>query len=192
MTTVYFIRHAESDNRIREDLIRPLTEKGLADRALVTQYLGDKQIKAAYSSPYKRAYDTIAPFALDSGLQIIPIDQFKERRIGTVWIEDFKIYSIAQWADFNHKLSDGESLQEVQTRNIQALNKLLTVHPDEAIVIGTHGAALSTIFNYYDPTFDYDRFNQIVSLMPWVVRIDFEGQECKAIESINLFDLPLA
>lgn len=32
MTTVYFIRHAESDNTVRDGRIRPLTKKGMCDR----------------------------------------------------------------------------------------------------------------------------------------------------------------
>jgi 2,3-bisphosphoglycerate-dependent phosphoglycerate mutase len=44
MTRVYFIRHAEADNSIRDGRIRPLTEKGFDDRKLVTEYLHNKDI----------------------------------------------------------------------------------------------------------------------------------------------------
>ena len=36
MTTVYFIRHAQADNSIRDGRIKPLTDKGPTDRKLVT------------------------------------------------------------------------------------------------------------------------------------------------------------
>ena len=68
MTRIYFIRHAESDNAVRDGRIRPLTEKGLADRRLVTKYLQDKKIDAVLSSPFKRAVDTVADFA-ETGLR---------------------------------------------------------------------------------------------------------------------------
>ena len=32
MTNVYFIRHAETDYSNHDDLLRPLTEKGMQDR----------------------------------------------------------------------------------------------------------------------------------------------------------------
>lgn len=32
MTTVYFVRHAQPDLSVHDDLTRPLTEKGLQDR----------------------------------------------------------------------------------------------------------------------------------------------------------------
>ena len=60
MTTVYFIRHAEADNTNRDGRNRPLTEKGMNDRALVTAFLHDKNIDAILSSPFKRAVDTVA------------------------------------------------------------------------------------------------------------------------------------
>ena len=58
MTTVYFIRHAESDFSVRDGRIRPLTEKGLADRKLATEFLQGKNIDAVLSSPYKRAVES--------------------------------------------------------------------------------------------------------------------------------------
>jgi len=62
MTTLYFIRHAESDTSVTDDRTRPLTVKGHTDCALVADYLSDKIIDAIYSSPYKRAVDTISVY----------------------------------------------------------------------------------------------------------------------------------
>ena len=44
MTKVYFIRHAEPDYSNHDDLLRPLTEKGMQDRKIVTEYLSNKKI----------------------------------------------------------------------------------------------------------------------------------------------------
>ena len=43
------------------------------------------------------------------------------------------------------------------------------------MVIGTHGTALSTILNYYDPSYNCDSFLRIIDWMPFVVELDFEG-----------------
>ena len=43
------------------------------------------------------------------------------------------------------------------------------------MVIGTHGIALSTILNYYDPSWNCDSFLRIIDWMPFVVELDFEG-----------------
>lgn len=80
--------------------------------------------------------------------------------------------------DFDYHIEDGESLREVQNRNIRALKRLLSEHNDENIAITTHGTALSTILNYYYPEFDFKCFKKIVDFMPFIIRLDFEGESC--------------
>ena len=53
MTIVYFVRHAESNYNNHDDLLRELTEKGLKDSKLVTQFLSDKEIDIAFSNGAK-------------------------------------------------------------------------------------------------------------------------------------------
>lgn len=187
MTDVYFVRHAQSDSGVHDDRSRPLTEKGLRDRALVSGYLMDKGIRCVASSPYRRAVDTVAPFAERAGLAILEIEDFRERRVTDEWIEDFSGYAKRQWADFDYKLPGGESLREVQSRNVRALHRLIADHPDEAIAVGSHGTALSTVIHRYDPSFDYARFREIVDLMPWIVHFRFDGERCVIIEPVELF-----
>ncbi len=189
MTNVYFVRHAQSDHTIHDDMNRPLTVKGIQDRTLVSDYLESKGVSVVVSSPYKRAYDTVAEFAQRNNFDIICMDKFKERRVADVWIDDFDAYSREQWSDFNYKLSSGESLGDVQSRNIEALREVLTTYPNETIVVGTHGTALSTIVNYFDKTFTYVSFVKIVGLMPWIVHFQFDGDMCLSINSINPFEL---
>ncbi len=186
MTNVYFVRHAEPDYNNHDDLLRPLTDKGMKDRIKVTNYLMDKKIDVILSSPYIRAIDTVADFAKNVGLSIETVSDFRERKIDSSWIEDFNAFSKKQWSDFNYKLTDGESLNEVQQRNIRALEEVIFIHKGKNIVIGSHGTALSTIINYYDNRFNYDNFNVIRSLMPWIVKFVYNDLKCVSIELINI------
>lgn len=187
MTTIYFIRHAEPNYNNHDDLTRELSAKGLEDRKLVTEYLRDKSIQVALSSPFKRAVDTIKDFADGENLLIETIDDFRERKIDSVWIEDFNTFSKAQWEDFDYKLSDGECLREVQERNISALHEVLMRYKDKNIIVGSHGTALSTIINYFSPEFGYEQFEEIRGLMPWIVKFEFENEECKKLQQYNVF-----
>lgn len=189
MTTVYFIRHAESDISVRDARMRPLTEKGLADRHLVTAFLRDKRIDAVLSSPYKRAVDTVSCFAKEYGFTIETVEGFTERRRGGDWDTETEFYPLIkrQWADFSYTYSDGERLADVQTRNIAALKDVLIRYAGKNIVIGTHGIALSTIINYYDPSYGFDDFMAMVNLTPWVVRMDFQGTDCAGMVKTDLF-----
>ncbi|MBO5165245.1 MAG: histidine phosphatase family protein [Lachnospiraceae bacterium] len=188
MTKVYFIRHVEPNYENHNDMLRELSCKGLKDTELVTDFLLDKQIHVILSSPYKRAVDTVRDFAERKGINIILVEDFKERRVDSSWIEDFNSFCKKQWEDFSYKLSDGECLEEVQNRNIMALNNLLETYKDKNVVVGIHGTALSTIINYYDKTFGYSEFDKIRYLMPWVVEFTFEGKECVSIQKYNLFE----
>ena len=188
MTTIYFVRHAEPNYQNHNDMLRELTEKGLRDRKLVTDFLKDKQIDAVLSSPYTRSVDTVRDFAEKNAMEITVIEDFRERKIDSVWIEDFEAFSKRQWEDFSYKLSDGECLEEVQRRNIAAIRKVLAAYPGKNIVVGSHGTALSTIINYYDSSFGYADFNKIRKLMPWIVAFTFEEETCVGIQKYNLFE----
>ena len=174
MTTVYFVRHAEPNYNNHDDSLRELSAKGLKDRKLVTAFLADKGIDVALSSPYKRAIDTIRDFTDSVGLPIDIIDEFRERKVDSEWIEDFVSFSQCQWNDFSYKLSDGECLQEVQDRNVSALQAVLGKYQGKNIIIGSHGTALSTIINFYDNAFGYEDFAKIKSKMPWIVEFEFD------------------
>ncbi len=186
MTKVYFVRHAKPNFQIQEDLVRPLTEEGIRDSRKVTEYLIDKNITKIFSSPYKRSMDTVKDFAQSLNLNIEIIEDFRERKIDNVWIEDFEEFCQKQWKDFDYKLSEGESLREVQSRNIKALQSILKDHENQNIVIGTHGTALSTILNHYNDKFGYSEFQRIKNFMPFIVCVDFLGQEVIKVEEFNL------
>lgn len=186
MTTIYFIRHAEPDYTNHNDRERPLTQKGKEDSKSVTQYLSDKNIDTVLSSPYTRAVETIKDFADTFGLPILIVEDFRERKVDSIWIEDFNKFTEMQWNDFYYKLSDGECLWEVQSRNIDALVQVLRVYENKNIVIGSHGTALSTIINYFEPSYGFEDFQRIRDIMPWIVKLSFQGEKLIHMEKIEV------
>lgn len=189
MTTVYFVRHAQPNYHNHNDLSRELTEKGLRDRELVTEYLEDKNIHAVLSSPFKRAVDTVAQFAEEKNLPIRLIEDFRERKIEDCWIADFESFCRSQWADFDYKLPGGESLREVQDRNIRALNDVLTEYRGQNVVIGSHGTAMAVILNWFDHSFGYKDFSVIRHRMPWVVKLVFQEGELQKMELTDVYSV---
>ncbi len=187
MTTVYFIRHAQPNYENHDDLTRELSAKGREDRKLVTAFFQEKEIHAVLSSPYKRAIDTVRHFADQNGYSIQLVDDFRERKVSDGWIADFQDYSRRQWEDFDYKLPGGESLREVQARNLSALKSVLSQYQGKNVVIGSHGTALSTIVHHYDPSFGYEGFVSIKDLMPWVVELTFDGQQYLNWKQYDLF-----
>lgn len=179
MTKVYFVRHAQPEHAWEDDRTRPLTEEGKKDSAIVLDFLKDKQIDAFYCSPYKRSLDTIVDAATFFGKEIVTDERLREREKGP----DGNNHGMfkKRWDDHDYHEEGGESITMVQKRNIEALNKVLLDNPNKAIVIGTHGTALSTILNFYDNSFGCDDFLRIIDWMPYIIELDFEGNHliCK-------------
>jgi len=187
-TTVYFIRHCMSDYMVSDPVNRPLTEKGLIDRIVVTRFLREKHVSAVLSSPYKRAIDTISDFAEKAKLKIELINDFRERESDSNWDRknDFYPFFQRQWSNFDYTISDGETLRTVQTRNIKALSDALKRYAGQNIAIGTHGMALSAIINYYDKSYGYDDFIKMLPICPFGVKMVFDGQKCIDIRQIDI------
>ncbi len=187
MTELYFIRHCQPNYENHDDTSRELSPKGRADIRLVTEYLRGKGIGAVLSSPFKRAFDTVAPFARDAGLPVATMDGLRERQVDSGWIEDFDSFARRQWEDFSYKLDHGESLGQVQGRMVGCLDEILAGYEGQRVAVGSHGTALSVLVHTFRPGFGYGGFQRIRGLMPWAVHFTFSGKECVNVEETDLF-----
>lgn len=183
MTTIYFVRHAESDSSIRDGKVRPLTKKGLEDAKNLVTLFQDIELDRIYSSPYKRAVDTVFPLATSRKLDITVIDDFRERRSDIVQTIGMAELIQMQWNDFTYTLSDGECLRDVQLRNMNALRQVLSENDGKNAVIGTHGMALCTMMHFYHPM-DLENLRRILLTMPYVTRMTFDGYEFVSMEEL--------
>lgn len=75
---IYFVRHAERNTNIKDDYNAPLTEKGQLQSQNLIEIFKNEEIDAIYSSPYKRAIDTILPISKYLNLKIKLLDGLKE------------------------------------------------------------------------------------------------------------------
>ena len=177
MTKVYFVRHAEPVHAHVDDRTRPLTAEGLEDRKIVLETLKDKEIDVFYCSPYVRSMATIEEAAAFFDKKILTDERLREREKGKEGNSSDNLLKM-RWADFSFHEEGGESIGMVQERNMAALREILAANEGKNIVIGTHGTALSSILNYYNPQFNCDDFLRIVDWMPNVIELDFEGDKC--------------
>lgn len=187
LTHVYFVRHAQPVQSHKEDRTRPLTREGQADTALVTQALADKRIDCFYCSPYLRSLDTIRPAAAACGLPILQDERLRERQAGergNAGLREEDSPLRRRWRDFSWHEPSGESIAQVQQRNIAALKEILAENQGKNIAIGTHGTALSSILNVYRPQFGCEDFLRIVDWMPYIVELTFDGQKLLTFREI--------
>ena len=183
LTTILFVRHAQSVYG-SDDRNRPLSDAGMEDRKVVAETLRDRKIDAFLSSPYKRSMDTIRPAAEGRNMDIRTDERFRERQCG-----DFSTDSLARrWADFTWAEENGECLEFVQVRNMEALQNVLQDYAGQTVVIGTHGTALSTILNNYNPSFGLQDFLRIVSWMPYIIELTFDRDRLVSVKELNHVD----
>jgi 2,3-bisphosphoglycerate-dependent phosphoglycerate mutase len=183
MTSIFFVRHAQPSENWEDDRTKPLTEIGMEDSKRVTVTLEKSDINFFYSSPYKRSMDTILDCANNYNMIIHIDERFRERKLGIKSGEFLE----KRWNDFSFYEENGENLASLQQRNIEALTEILNQHSNKNIVIGTHGTALSTILNFYDPSFRCDGFKRIWLSMPYIIRLDFDGE--KILKSAELLKI---
>jgi len=185
ITYLFFVRHSESDISIREDRIRPLTQKGIENSKKLLEIFKDIKIDCIYSSPYKRTIDTVKYISAFKNLPVIENENLRERNNGE-WVNNIKEYMNQQWNDFDYKLPNGESLKEVQYRNINTIKNIITSHPGKNVIIGTHGTALSVIINYFDSKYDYNEFLKIKDKMPYIIKLKFENDKYIKREALSI------
>lgn len=186
MTTVWFVRHAESDRANCDEMSRGLSPRGMFDRQRVTQFFSDCGIEAVYSSPYRRAVDTVKELADSRGLPVLCLDGLREWHRCADSSVDFMEFCRRHWENFDYRYADGESLRTLQRRNIDALTEVLSACEGENVIIGTHGMALSSVIACYDSHFGFEDFQRLLPLMPLIVRMTFVHQRWIATEFVKL------
>lgn len=70
---LYIVRHAHAGSRSRwngDDRLRPLSEKGRRQTAVITQLLADAGVQRLLSSPFVRCIETLRPAAAQVGVTL--------------------------------------------------------------------------------------------------------------------------
>jgi len=176
LTVVYFVRHAESDHRVIDELTRPLTRKGMIDANDLVSKFRQINIDSIYSSPYLRAISTVKPIAEAKKTAIVIRENFKERLSGTPWIDDqmcLETFIGKMWSNIDKSPDGGESIKDLRKRNITELEIVLKENKDKTIIVGTHGTALASIISNYNKSFIGNDFMKFINVMPYIIKMKF-------------------
>jgi 2,3-bisphosphoglycerate-dependent phosphoglycerate mutase len=168
MNTFYLIRHAHADWEPDEN--RPLSARGKRDAIRVAEVLSAYPVTKVYSSPYRRALQTVEPLAthLDIPVQIVP--ELCERNLGRALLGDFNSAVQATWRDPNFSHPGGETNSAAQERGISVINKLQVEYPGADIVLSIHGNLMALVMQYFDPRIDFAFWRSLT--MPDVYQLE--------------------
>ncbi len=152
MTRVYVVRHGQTAWNL-EEVFRgradiPLDETGKKEVHLAGEALQNENVHAVYSSPLSRSMETAEKIAKFHDIAVTPLEAIIDMSYGE-W-EGVSLKEIAAkypdlhslWLQEPHKVRfpNGETLEEVRARTMEAVENLVAKHLNETIALVTHRA----------------------------------------------------
>jgi 2,3-bisphosphoglycerate-dependent phosphoglycerate mutase len=151
MKTIYFVRHAKAAG---QEISAALTEKGILQAAKLVDFFADKPIEKIYSSPYKRAEDTITPLADFKGLNVNLDDRLSERVLSGVPLDDWQEKLKQSFEDFDMVFEGGESHSAGMNRAISIIEEVLSSSENHIILV-SHGNLTTLLIRYFNESFGF-------------------------------------
>ena len=152
MSRVYLVRHGQTAWNVgeifrgRADI--PLDETGKGEVHLAGEALKDETLHAVYTSPLSRSMETAENIAKFHDISVTPLDAIIDisygewEGLGNQEVQQKYPELHALWLSEPHKVlfPGGESLDEVRSRTMAAMEDLLLKHQDENFALVAHRA----------------------------------------------------
>jgi len=194
LTTVYIIRHGETDSNIRHTCIGhkdiELNENGKMQAQELCQRLSEVHFDAIYSSPLTRAISTITPYGK---APVIMNYALIERDFGDwddLTFEEIKSANsdeYQKWLDnwIDYVIPNGESSAQVQSRVNDVMDKITVNHKGGTIAVVTHlGTARHIISHLLGLSIEQSWLFTFENAKYAVIEIDDEGKAL--LKGLNL------
>ena len=171
-TYVFLIRHGENDwvgtDRLagRSPDVH-LNDKGQEQAQELAQFLQQQPIAAIYSSPLDRCMETAQPLASLLNLPVTVEPGVIEVDYGEWQAGHLKeLAKLPEWRMVQHypstfRFPRGETLREVQSRALSAIDRIRDAHPNQEVAIFSHGDVIRTTMAHYLGT-PLDLFQRVI------------------------------
>jgi len=124
-TEIWLVRHADCYEDMQEGEDPPLSNRGREQAARLAERVKRAKPAAIYSSPYRRAVETAAALSDDAHI-------------------DPRLIEMAMRLDENGNFVFTEQPDAVIERIGAVIKEIAVAHPDQRVLVVTHGAALIT------------------------------------------------
>ncbi len=160
MTELVVLRHGETlwnvAGRQQGHLDSDLSPRGWRQAQLAAQRLADLDFHALYTSDLGRARSTAEIVGQQTGHPVTPDLRLRERNLGifqglTVaevqerYPEDYLRFVSG---DPDYVIPEGESAAQRHARTVEVVQEIAARHPDQRVVIVSHGGPLSSLFRH--------------------------------------------
>jgi broad specificity phosphatase PhoE len=152
MTQIILVRHGQTpwnkDKIFRGSRDIPLNDQGREEARLAGEWLKGETIHAAYCSPLSRARDTAQAIAQHHELAVADLPGLTDLNYGD-WegmplteVKEKYADLYRQWETAPHtvRFPNGETLDEVKARALEAVEAVVRRHPGQVILLAAHRA----------------------------------------------------
>jgi broad specificity phosphatase PhoE len=150
MTQIILVRHGRTpwnkDKIFRGTVDIPHDEVGEKEALLAGEWLKDETIHAAYASPLSRALDTATAIARHHDIPVHELPGIIDLNYGDwqgvplaeVQAKYPVLYHQWETAPQTVRFPSGETLDEVRTRALAAVDEVMALHPGKTILLAAH------------------------------------------------------
>jgi 2,3-bisphosphoglycerate-dependent phosphoglycerate mutase len=181
-SVVLLIRHGAPEppvpgNSGKKDDERPLTSEGLLAAERLAERMRVEPITAVFSSPSRRALETVQPIASSHTLPVRTIDDLRERRLSAASLAEPAFLEALRRSreDPAFALPGGETANEVRLRGLRVLDKIRRDTLSGVAVAGTHGGLISILRWHLGEEFTIDEALAEPMLAIYPFRWDRDG-----------------
>ncbi len=171
MKTIYIVRHAKAEG---QPLHASLTAEGEGQAHHLAAFLEKYPVEAIYSSPYKRALQTIQPFAERTGIPLHEDDRLGERILSSKDLPDWKGKLRESFEDFSLALPGGESNEQAMGRAASFIEDVAKRKEDHIVVV-SHGNLTTLFLRYFDEKYGFEELFALTNPDVYLVKVD-EGR----------------
>jgi probable phosphomutase (TIGR03848 family) len=136
-----------------------LSEQGRQQAKALAERLAGLKVDALYASPLERCQETAAAVAAVKGLEVRTVPDLGEVRYGD-WtgralrdLAKLPLWRVVQGHPSAMRFPDGElpgeSLYEMQTRAVAALERLRAAHPRQTVAVCSHADVIKAVAAHY-------------------------------------------
>ncbi len=152
MTKIILVRHGQTpwnkDKIFRGSRDIPLNDQGREEARLAGEWLKGETIQAAYCSPLSRARDTGEAIGRHHGLQVEDLPGLTDLCYGDweglplteVKVKYADLYGRWETSPQTVRFPGGETLDEVKTRALAAVDQVVQRHPGQTVLLAAHRA----------------------------------------------------
>lgn len=158
MTVIAFVRHGITDwnkaGRIQGQTDIELNAYGRQQARSLATRLQEERFDRIYTSDLSRAHETARLMNEGSNLPIVVDERLREVSFGL--LEGKTIDErIARWGEQWREADVGkESMESIEKRARSLVDELLIKHPNERVLLVTHGAFIANSLRFLVPHFD--------------------------------------